>query len=143
MIAMGDAGEAVLTLSLQRVTLSSNQRSLADAIAAALDLHALRPQFAALELLRSAVEPWLTEEVRSKAEREAVEASEDPCPICLSVIHAKSFQRPRLRCATCRHGMHATCIYRWLQQHAAQRGGFADEAGSEPEAKCPLCQSAL
>jgi hypothetical protein len=145
-LLMAEGADAELALAMSRVTLTSGQIHLAEEIAARLDLQALRPQFAALELLRAAVEPWITtagvgtSAVGVGGGADGAEPPvEEPCPICLSVVHAKSFQRPRLRCATCRHGMHATCIFRWLQQRAAQRG-WAEQAA---DVKCPLCQSTL
>ena len=126
-----EGGDLELALSEARVTLSSNQVALAEEIASCLDLHALRPQARALELLRAALEPW----VASSSAAEDEDASEEPCPICLMVVHNKSRQRPRLRCATCRHGMHATCIFRWLDQRA--------ESSGDRQSKCPLCQSTL
>ena len=107
-----------------------------------LDLHALQPQRAALDLLREAFEPWTA--VGALADEVCVatdESAEEPCPICLLVVHTKSFQRPRLRCATCKYGMHATCIYRWLSQQSGP--GTLALGQVENEAKCPLCRSPL
>ena len=136
---------AALDGVLKRVVLSSGQMKLADAIRDTLDLQALQPQRAALDLLRGAFEPWTAVSTLAHEASATDESDEEPCPICLLVVHTKSFQRPRLRCATCNHGMHATCIYRWLDQRAAQNGpgGFTDAPQAESDAKCPLCRSQL
>ena len=134
--------EAALNSLLQRVVLSSGQLQMADTIRDTLDLHALQPQRAALDLLREAFEPWTA--VGALADEACVatdESAEEPCPICLLVVHTKSFQRPRLRCATCKYGMHATCIYRWLSQQSGP--GTLALGQVENEAKCPLCRSPL
>ena len=59
-------------------------------------------------------------------------AGEEPCLICQTVVHRPSYQLPRVRCLTCRHGFHAACIYRWWSTSAEERGA---EAGEAP--KCP------
>ena len=61
---------------------------------------------------------------------EPSQQEEEPCPICLSVIHTTSRQLPRVLCGTCRNAFHACCLYRWL----SSRQG----AG-----RCPICQTAI
>ena len=75
------------------------------------------------------LDPWLTSDAHDD-----VLTTEEPCPICLAVVHTPSRQLPRVQCATCRNGFHANCIYRWLE-HGRTRG---EESG-----RCPMCRGSL
>ena len=115
--------------------LISSQLAAADALASVLDLHALEAQPRVVEQLRGLLEPWLVSGERVAVPTEEAahgeeEGGEEPCPICLSVEHVKSRQRPRVACGTCHNAFHACCLYRWL--------------GTQPAAgRCPLCQTPM
>lgn len=50
----------------------------------------------------------------------------EPCPICYSVLHAKSFTLPKLICRTCKNAFHARCLQTWFK--------------SSGKSKCVICQ---
>ena len=107
--------------------LVASQLVAADALAGELNLHALRVQPRVLVCLRALLDPWLTCEGD-----DASHAAEEPCPICLNTVHATTRQLPRVKCATCQNGFHASCIYRWLARKDTPEGG-----------QCPMCRAGL
>ena len=50
------------------------------------------------------------------------------CPICYSVLHARTGRVARIACPTCHYRFHAECLYRWFR-------------GATQGATCPLCRS--
>ena len=51
----------------------------------------------------------------------------EECPICYSIVHATNGSLPRLACRTCKHKLHAECLYQWFK--------------SSHKSTCPLCQT--
>ena len=107
--------------------LVASQLAAADALAGELNLHALRVQPRVLVCMRALLDPWLAAD-----EDGACHADEEPCPICLTTVHASTHQLPRVKCATCQNGFHACCIYRWLSRRDTPEGGL-----------CPMCRAVL
>lgn len=50
----------------------------------------------------------------------------EPCPICYSILHPKTFALPKLCCRTCSNKYHSACLYKWFNQSGKN--------------KCPVCQ---
>ena len=111
------------------IRLLTSQLALADSVGTVLDLHALEVQPLAVERLRELLDPWLVGGGGGMPVDDEG-GPEEPCPICLGVIHHGQGQLPRVRCGTCVGRFHAACIYRWLE-------------GKEGVWKCPLCQTEL
>lgn len=53
-------------------------------------------------------------------------AGVEPCPICYSILHPKTYQMPGLACPTCKNKFHSSCLHKWFQ--------------SSGKSKCVLCQ---
>jgi hypothetical protein len=50
----------------------------------------------------------------------------EPCPICYSILHPKTYSLPALGCPTCGNKFHSTCLYTWFR--------------SSGKSKCVICQ---
>lgn len=51
----------------------------------------------------------------------------EECPICYAMVHPTNGTLPSLACRTCKHKLHAECLYQWFR--------------SSHKSTCPLCQS--
>ncbi|XP_050305694.1 E3 ubiquitin-protein ligase listerin [Anthonomus grandis grandis] len=50
----------------------------------------------------------------------------EECYICYAVLHAGTFQLPKLSCSTCKKKFHSTCLYKWFS--------------TSHQTTCPLCR---
>jgi hypothetical protein len=50
----------------------------------------------------------------------------EPCPICYSILHPKTYGLPNLACPTCSNKFHSPCLYTWFR--------------SSGKSKCVICQ---
>ena len=53
----------------------------------------------------------------------------EPCPICYSILYAKTQALPSLACRTCSNRYHSSCLYTWFKKSG--------------KSKCVVCQQPM